>query len=285
MTEENTVSTDSNPASTTSRQRKLGSSRPSGGQGKREVVGWQCTKREAKYAPLLYPGVLQIDQAQPVVVTAGEEAHADFAMRRIKTTEVAGRVVGADGSPASRAYVALRIPNVNDWGGGVASGTDSKGEFSIKGVPPGSYILSASQSEQGRHYHAQQKVEVGETKIDSIVVAIGRGAKQQGRVVSSGGVGVDLSRARINLGSTAEDETAAFAYAEVKKDGTFELDGVADGSYMLGLWGLEQGWFVKSAHVGSADVLQNGVQVENGAAGGRLEIVISSAGAQVEGTV
>src|SRR5271166_4177105 len=54
---------------------------------------------------------------------------------------------------------------------------------------------------------------------------------------------------------------------------------------MLGLWGLEQGWFVKSAHVGSADVLQNGVQVENGAASGRLEIVISSAGAQVEGTV
>ena len=241
----------------------------------------------SQYAPLFYPGVLQMEQAQPVTVSAGEEAQADFAMRRIKVTEVAGRVIGADGSPATQAFVELElsVPKVYNQGGELSSSTDSKGEFSIKGVPPGSYILSASESDQGRHYTAQQKVEVGETKIDSIVVAIGRGAKLQGRVVSSGGVGLDLSRARINLGSTAEDETAASAYAEVKKDGTFELEGVADGSYMLGLWGLEQGWFVKSAHVGSADVLQNGVQVENGAAGGRLEIVISSAGAQVEGTV
>lgn len=42
---------------------------------------------------------------------------------------------------------------------------------------------------------------------------------------------------------------------------------------------------MKSAHMGNEDVLQKGVQVENGGAGGSLEIVISSAGAQVEGTV
>lgn len=218
-------------------------------------------------------------------MTAGEEAHADFAMRRIKTTEVAGRVVGADGSPASRAYVALRIPNVNDWGGGVASGTDSKGEFSIKGVPPGSYILSASQSEQGRHYHAQQKVEVGEEKIDSIVIAIGRGAKLQGRIIASDSGPVTLNRVQVHLGSISDDETGNSVFTEINKDGTFELDGVTDGSYVLHVGGIEQGWFVKSAHLGSEDVLQNGLQMEKGAAGGTLEIVIASDGAQLEGTV
>jgi protocatechuate 3,4-dioxygenase beta subunit len=42
---------------------------------------------------------------------------------------------------------------------------------------------------------------------------------------------------------------------------------------------------VKSAHLGNDDVLQNGVQVEGGAAKGSLEIVVSSDGAQIEGTV
>ncbi len=158
----------------------------------------------SQYAPLFYPSVLQADQAQAVTVRAGEEAQADFAMRRIKVTEVAGRVIGADGAPAAHAYVALRVPNVNDWGGDLGVGTDAQGEFSIKGVPPGSYILSVNQEEHGRRrYTTQQKVEVGETKIDSIVIAIGRGAKLQGRIISSGGVGLDLSRQnqpRINVG-------------------------------------------------------------------------------------
>jgi len=258
---------------------------PFGGAGEAGSSWMAMHETGSQYAPLLYPGVLQIDQAQPVVVTAGEEAHADFAMRRIKTTEVAGRVVGADGSPASRAYVALRVPNVNDWGGGVASGTDSKGEFSIKGVPPGSYILSASQSEQGRHYHAQQKVEVGEEKIDSIVIAIGRGAKLQGRIIASDSGPVTLNRVQVHLGSISDDETGNSVFTEINKDGTFELDGVTDGSYVLHVGGIEQGWFVKSAHLGSEDVLQNGLQMEKGAAGGTLEIVIASDGAQLEGTV
>jgi hypothetical protein len=49
--------------------------------------------------------------------------------------------------------------------------------------------------------------------------------------------------------------------------------------------GMGPGWFVKSAHLGNEDVLQNGVQVENGAAKGSLDIVVSSEGAQIEGTV
>lgn len=239
----------------------------------------------SQFAPLFYPGVLQMDQAQAITLSAGEEAQADFAMRRIKMAEVAGRVIGADGSPATHAYVALRVPNVSDWSGELSSSTDIRGEFSIKGVPPGSYILSAGQSEQGRHYHAQQKVEVGEEKIDSIVVAIGTGAKVSGRIVASRGGPVALSRAQVNLRSISEDEASSFVMTEVNKDGSFELDGVTDGTYALFTGGLEQGWYVKAAHLGAEDVLQNGVGMEKGAAGGTLEIVIAADGAQLEGTV
>ena len=42
---------------------------------------------------------------------------------------------------------------------------------------------------------------------------------------------------------------------------------------------------MKSAHLGNEDAFQKGVQVEDGAAKGNLEIVVSNEGAQLEGTV
>jgi len=56
--------------------------------------------------------------------------------------------------------------------------------------------------------------------------------------------------------------------------------------YAVMLSGLgELGWLVKSAHLGNEDVLQHGVQVENSAVKGNLDIVISNDGAQIEGSV
>jgi hypothetical protein len=58
----------------------------------------------SQFAPMYFLGVLQLDQAQAVVSQAGEEMQADFAMRRIKLVEVAGRVMAADGGPKTDAY-------------------------------------------------------------------------------------------------------------------------------------------------------------------------------------
>ncbi len=60
---------------------------------------------------------------------------------------------------------------------------------------------------------------------------------------------------------------------------------MADGSYALQVYTREHGWFVKSARMGGEDVYQKGVQLERGASGGSLEIILSSDGAQLEGSV
>jgi len=36
----------------------------------------------SQFAPMYYPGLLQLDQAQAVVLQAGQEMRADFAMRQ-----------------------------------------------------------------------------------------------------------------------------------------------------------------------------------------------------------
>jgi uncharacterized surface anchored protein len=233
---------------------------------------------------MYFPGVLQFDQAQAVVLRAGEEMQADFAMRRIKLVEVAGRVMGADGAPESRAFVRLSAAGLQDWFSGLGTAADSKGDFSIKGVPPGSYHITASTYEQGTQHSTRRKIEVGESNIDSLVLSLSGGATIHGRVVG------DNPRASqqtvVVLEPIAEEAETEPGFKEVEKDGSFELQGVPDGSYALRVYFLqEQGWFVKSAHLGNEDAFQKGVQVEDGAAKGNLEIVVSKEGAQLEGMV
>ncbi len=237
----------------------------------------------SQYAPLYYPGVAQLDQAQVVSLRGGEEVQADFAMRHIKTMEISGRVIAADGSPATHAFVNLSVPEVSDWSR-MGVGTDGKGEFTIKGVPPGSYILSAQQRDEDKHYEARQKLEVGEEKLGSITLAFARGVTISGHVIAASAGANALDRIRVYL-SPVEEDDGTHAWAKVEKDGSFQLKDVVDGSYVLHVFPVEQGWFVKSARQGGEDVYQKGVQVEKGASAGRLEIVLGSDGAQLEGSV
>lgn len=237
----------------------------------------------SQFAPMYYPGVLQLDQAQPVMLQAGEEMQADFSMRRIKLVEVTGRVMGADGGPETRAHVELTPVGVEDWSGGLGSSTDTKGDFSIKSVSPGTYYISTGTYERGKVHSTRKKIDVGESNIDSVVLSLTGGATIHGRVV--GGNPRASGRTVVVLQPTAEEAESESGFAEVEKDGSFEIQGVSDGSYALATYGLEQGWFVKSAHLGNEDVFQKGVQVEDGAAKDNLEIVVSNEGTQIEGTV
>ncbi len=255
--------------------------------GRMEESSDEAVLREqgSQFAPVFYPGVLQMDQAQAVTLSAGEEAQADIPMRRLKMVEIAGRVIGPDGAPAVRAYVRLSQAGVEDWGGELGGGADSKGEFSIKGVAPGSYYIMAGMRDKEKFYNVRQKLEVGEAKVEGIVLSLGGGATIHGRVRTASGAPPLAGRMMVHLLPSAEEGDSISPYAEVSKDGSFEINSVADGGYALTVYGLEQGWFVKSAHLGGEDALQNGVQIESGAAKGSLDIVVSSDGAQIEGTV
>jgi protocatechuate 3,4-dioxygenase beta subunit len=239
----------------------------------------------SQFAPVFYPGVLQMDQAQAVTLSVGEEAQADLAMRRVKMVEVAGRVIGPDGAPAIRAYVRLSQPGVEDWGGELGGGTDSKGEFSIKSVAPGSYYITAGMRDKDKFYNTRQKIDVAEAKVEGLVLSLGGGATIHGRVRTASGAPPPVGRMMIRLQPSAEEGDSTSAGGELSKDSSFEINAVADGGYALAVYGLEPGWFVKSAHLGNDDALQIGVQVENGVAKDNLDIVISSDGAQIEGTV
>jgi protocatechuate 3,4-dioxygenase beta subunit len=96
----------------------------------------------SEYAPAYYPGVAQASQAEVVSVRAGDEVQADIFMQRIKTVKISGRVIGRDG-PAKNTWVNLRLAGGDDYGVERQATTDEKGNFELKSVPPGSYMIFA----------------------------------------------------------------------------------------------------------------------------------------------
>jgi protocatechuate 3,4-dioxygenase beta subunit len=239
----------------------------------------------SQYAPVYYPGVTQVSQAEAVPVTAGEEAQVDFSMVHTKTVDISGRVIGIDGKPTSDAYVVLEDSPAPDFSIPRNATPNEKGEFTLKGVSPGTYLLMAEQQssmpdESG--YRARQKIEVGTDNIDSITLALGRGVRVSGRISAFSGV-VHFERLFVDLAS--RDDEVPGGWARVKKDGTFEMLDVPDGNFTLNVSGLEEGWYMKSARVGADDILNDGLQVEKGEGAGTIQVLVSNSTAQLEGSV
>ncbi|MGA9812517.1 MAG: carboxypeptidase regulatory-like domain-containing protein [Terriglobales bacterium] len=240
----------------------------------------------SEYASVYYPSVAQASQATLVSVKAGDEVQADVFMQRIKTAEISGHVIGR-GGPAKNASVLIFPRAMDDFVVPRQDTTDEKGAFKLKGIPPGSYVIAAYKRDDDEGSYGargQQKLEVSGENIDSLTIAFGGGASFQGRVTAAGGDQPELDRISIFLLGTDEDRTFG-AGGQVKKDGTFQLKSVFDGSYAIMLEGLEKNWYVKSVRLGADELIDKGLQVEAGGTGGRLEVVVSSASAQLEGSV
>ena len=236
----------------------------------------------SQFAPIYYPGVLQLDQAQKISLLAGEEAEADFSMRHIRTVTVSGRVSGPENS-AAHAYVVIEQSSADDNSSdqGHSASVDDKGNFTIRGVPPGNYTLWANGRGNGdKSYQGRQKLDIGTDNIDSLVITLGGGATIRGRVIA---VGMGSPGGKYVLLSSVDDEEST-EHGRVTKDGTFEVTSVPDGSYAVRVEGLEQGSYIKSARVGQDEVLQKGLTIEKGV-GGFLEIVLSSDSAEIHGSV
>lgn len=88
----------------------------------------------------------------------------------------------------------------------------------------------------------------------------------------------------VRLSRIDEDDQVG-GHGRVKKDGTFEIKGVNDGDYAIAVWGLQNNWYVKSVRLGGQELLEKGLQLEKGGSGGRLEVIVSAASAQMEGSV
>lgn len=157
---------------------------------------------------------------------------------------------------------ATRTVRGDDYGIDRQATTDEKGNFRLKGVPPGSYVIAAYQQSEGEDVYearGRQKIEVGGENIDSLTISLG-GISIQGRVTVAGAGTLTLDRLRVGLSGVDEDGQFS-GQGRVKKDGTFEIPWVSDGNFALYVQGLGDDGYVKSARLGSDDILETGLAI------------------------
>ncbi len=242
---------------------------------------------EEGYVPFYYPGVTDPGQAAPLELRAGGDIQGvDFRLTRTRTVRVRGRVLNAATGRLERGIVVFLLPRGS---GTAASGprtqnaiVDAQGNFEIRGVAPGSYLLSAFQADQQRRFFARLPIDVGAANLEGLNLTLGPGLEIAGRVrfEESGG---RLELVRVTLQSRSEG-TGGTA-AAVKSDGTFSLQNVAADSYTLAIAGLLEDGYVKSARFGGIDALERGLDLSRGDPPGPLDVVLSPAGGHIEGVV
>jgi protocatechuate 3,4-dioxygenase beta subunit/5-hydroxyisourate hydrolase-like protein (transthyretin family) len=265
-------------------------------------VRWQRALRTANpddpssaaqtgYAPIYYPGTSDQSRAAVIDVAPGQEIPAiDFTLIPVRTFRVRGHVFNAVlGQPAKNCIVMLirHDPNVSAWHARQGETDCNKGSFELNDVVPGTYSLIVILSSSGKQHSSHATVEVDNTNVDDVRINVGPGIDLTGRILVEGHKALDFSEVQLFLHDPEQDFNGN-AGAVIKPDGSLLFEGVPEGTFQMRVWSQAQDFsdfYLKAARANGEDILEKGLTVGAGSARGPVDVVLSSAGSRIEGTV
>jgi hypothetical protein len=238
-----------------------------------------------QYLPTFFPGVIDPGAATPIEIAPESDARGvDFTMKRDAVARIRGHLTGCGLRSTTDASITLRlrVDGISEpllqIQGHILNAT---GDFEINSVPRGSYDVQAYVNSPNRSSTALIPIEVGAGDIGEMVVACPE------RIAIHGIVRVDApgnlsGSPRINLQSA--DIPGAGYGTVMKRDGTFALHDFLPGRYRVEIGSLPEGFFLKSAKLGTRDVLEDGIMIE-GTVSDSLDLVLSDKAAALNGIV
>jgi hypothetical protein len=248
-------------------------------------------QQDEAYTPTYYPGTTDPDAAELVELRAGEELRQfDFRFIPVRAVRVRGRVTSAVDVPSGRnIQVSLlpRGPGRRGFRGDNSTGANGpEGDFELRGVVPGAYYLMALLFHEGKNYSARTQVDVGGADLEGMNLTIGPGVELTGVLQVEG---FKLGEREVSVGLSPREEFAMFGggggSGRVNADGSFLIPNAPEGTFDVFVARLDENSYLKSARLGAQDVLESGITIYRGKMAGRLEVVVSGAGARVEGVV
>ena len=266
-------------------------------------------------APTYYPGSVDISQAASIEIKPGADiGGADIIVTRQPPYRIRGRLVDSrSGQNPAAAGVSLTTPSIT--GGinipnSVVTYDPRDGSFEIRDVTPGPHVIRATISNSsntvtlanaGTISAASQAVS-GQvalnvmSDIDGVVVTLTPGVSIPGRLTMEATANAgeqsinNLAGYRVQLMSSDNGAIAATPVAlaiqsqAISGDGTFRADNVIPGEYRVFVAPLRADVYVKQARFNQNDVL-NGPLKFSASDSGTLEILLSSRGGQITGSV
>jgi hypothetical protein len=239
------------------------------------------------YAKLYYPGTPDPAKAGPITIKAGEEASSiDILIRKVPVHQVRGNVYNQVTHKPGIGVMVVMVPKTtgNEWDFGVPTTVQkTDGSFVIPEVLPGSYTLASFWFDDGISYVNRQAVDVGNADVEGIAMTVVPGMNISGRVVWEGQPALDKDELQI-MPKPVDVPFGVRGQARVARDNSFTLKGLGEGTYRAEVMGMSKECYIKDMYYGESSVIKDGFTVTRGEAGA-LEIVISSRGARVQGTV
>jgi protocatechuate 3,4-dioxygenase beta subunit len=227
------------------------------------------------YSTVYFPGAVDAGSASTIELKAGEERSGiNFSLQLVPASTIAGTVIGLDGQPVSgganvqlgqtgkQAGGSIVLPGFNSRGMGV----DRNGKFSLTGITPGAYTLTARGSSRssappppppppfpvvggtiggvalpppppmsggGTDLWASLEMNISGDDQLSLVLTLRPGMQMSGRVLFEGAAAKpDVERVRISVSPISNDGLAEnIINRPVSADSTFTFSGLTPGRY------------------------------------------------------
>jgi protocatechuate 3,4-dioxygenase beta subunit len=239
------------------------------------------------YARLYYPGTPDVAKAGPITIKAGEEVSSiDMLMRKVPVHQVRGHVYNQITHKPGVGVMVLLLPKNGDREFDFLAPTivqKPDGSFALQDVLPGSYTLSSYWKEDDINYVNRQTVDVGNADVEGIAITVVPGTNISGRIVWEGQTALESDDLTV-IPRAADVPFGVRGQSKVGRDNLFTLKGLGEGTYGAAVFGMTKDCYIKDMRYGESSVLKDGFTVTRGEAGS-LEIVVSSRGARVQGTV
>ena len=263
-----------------------------GGPAERVVGSSQAVQAaEEGYIQTYYPNTTNPESSSPFDVLPGAQIQGvNMTLTRSRTVRIKGRLLtgSTDRSLARRTSIMLMTRD----GQGVMFGSprgmarviDSNGTFEMRGVTPGSYWIMANLMDGNQRYTAGMPVDVGSSNLEGIELRLEPPVELSGRVVLEENADLKGAPLTVTLETRRGPGTMGGGGGPVKDDMSFKITTTPE-QYDVNVFGLPEGFFLKSVRLGSQDVTQAGLDFTRGVPGDELTIVVNPNGAQIEGTV
>jgi len=243
-----------------------------------------ATALEETYAPTYFPNTVDPARAVEISVTEGEQARGiDLTVLHTPTALIRGHVTNSLNARADHSTVVMLFPR--DAGGipstdrNAAAVPDNMGNFELRGVTPGAYILFA-QSGEGS---ARIPIDVYGSNINDASLTIVPNLEVRGRMTLDGGP-VHWGDRRVSLSLQPRDTPLNVIASAVRPDGAFLLSNVSPDNYALNIRNFPEEYCVKEIHMG-LNAIQDGTLNLSGSGPGPLDIVLSRSCAEFTGGV
>jgi len=239
------------------------------------------------YAPQFYPGVPDANGATRLAVTPGTETQGvDFRVHRVTGVTVRVRVDAPGPSVLQNGNVQVLLlpPSLEPFEtGGLGASFDRRtGEFQIRSVTPGSYVILVSTAPgNAPFYQGRLPLQVGATAPDPVRVALAPASEMSGTVEVEGDNPPTLESLSVVLEPLNNLPIPRPPQAHANKDGTFTVTGLTPGRWRLLLWG---GPYIKALSIGDRDASPFGFDLAAGTAG-PIRILASTKTGQVQAAV